>query len=319
VSELAATAIKSDLSALERVHALIRPEIICTPLLSALDETTKIKPECLQRMGSFKLRAACAVLQARGAENFSQGVITASAGNFGQGLAYAARARGLPLTVHVPETAAATKIDRLRQLGAHVVTHSFAKWWEIMSTRDAGHEGHFIHPVCELEVIQGNASIGLELLQQWPAVDTIVVPFGGGGLISGIALAFKAAGRDVRMIACEAENSTPLRQAFDAGRPVQASRSASFIDGIGSEGVLPEMWPLLRDLVDDVVVVTENEARKALADLCKKHHIVAEGAGAVAYAAAARLGGGSNVAAIVSGGNIDLARLSDILSEDLRP
>jgi threonine dehydratase len=185
-----------------------------------------------------------------------------------------------------------------------------------MSTRDTGaNDGTFVHPVCELGVILGNGSIGLELAEDWPELDTVVVPFGGGGLSSGIALALRASARRPRIVACEIETAASLAAAFAAGKPTRITRQPSFVDGIGSNSVLDEMWPLIRELIDDVIVVTLDEARSALRELAFRNHLVAEGAGAVALAAAlSRRCTGRNVAAIISGGNIDAPTLCQILA-----
>lgn len=293
----------------------IAADAIRTPLLphsSDNGRSIRLKCENLQPLGSFKIRSGASAVAMLGN---AQPVTTASAGNFAQGLTLAARRRGIPVTVHAPDTAAEVKLAAMRALGASVVQHSFERWWEILSTREAG-DGVFVHPVAERSVILGNGTIGLELAEDWPQLDTVVVPFGGGGLASGIALALRALGRTVRVVACEAETSAPLAAAFAAGRPVRVERQPSFVDGIGSNSVLEEMWPLLTELIDDVIVVSIADIRAAVRALAMQSHIVAEGAGAAALAAAlsARCGG-RNVAAIISGGNIDMARLTEILAE----
>ena len=241
--------------------------------------------------------------------------MTASAGNFGQGVAKAAQNRGLPVHVIVPDTAAKVKVNALLNLGAKVTTVSFSDWWEIMMTRSAGVDGFFIHPVAELEVIIGNGGIGLEIFSQCPDVDVIVVPFGGGGMISGIALVMKALGKTPLIVACEIESSTPLKSAKSKGKPVKVERGKSWIDGIGSTSVLPEMWPLLDKLVDKVIVVSHLEAERALRSLSSKAHLVSEGAGAVALAAAMKPQfSGKNVVAVISGGNIDPKTYGEILN-----
>jgi threonine dehydratase len=208
------------------------------------------------------------------------------------------------------------KLDRIRELGARIVEHSFADWWTIMSTRETGsQDGVFIHPVCEPGVILGNGSIGLELAQDWPELDSVVIPFGGGGLSSGIALALRARSMKVRIVACEIETAAPLAAAFAAKQPVRVERQPSFVDGIGSSAILAEMWPLVRELIDDVIVVTVEEAQNALRELAFRRHLIAEGAGAVALAAAlSPRCGGKCVAAVISGGNIDPRILTEILA-----
>jgi threonine dehydratase len=302
-----------------RTRRLIRDDIIQAPLLpyGGAGGRVRLQGECLQPLGSFKIRAAASALQQMDPAALGRGVATASAGNFAQGLALAAQRRGVALTVHAPDSAARIKLDSLRSMGARVVEHSFADWWRIIVSRETGEaDGTFIHPVCEPAVILGNGTIGLELAQAWPELDTVVVPFGGGGLSTGIALALRAMSRKVRVIAAEIETSTPLAAAFAAGKPTQVERQPSFVDGIGSNCVLDEMWPLVRELIDQVIVVKIADAQSAVRDLAFRHHIVAEGAGAVALAAALSPEcRGAHVAAIISGGNIDPATLCPILAK----
>jgi len=296
----------------------IRGDIIRTPLLPCTSgtKTIRLKAECLQPLGSFKIRAAASVLQTMDPGDLQRGVATASAGNFAQGLGLAARRRGIALTVHAPDSAAKVKLEAIRSLGARVAIHNFADWWSIMTTRETGaDDGVFIHPVCEAGVILGNGSIGLELAEDWPEMDKVVIPFGGGGLSSGIALALRALSRKVRIVACEVETSPALAAAFAANAPVRVERHPSFVDGIGSNGVLEEMWPLVKELIDDVVVVTLSEVKAAVRVLALRHHLIAEGAGATALAAAlSPRCKGTNVAAVITGGNIDAAVLCPILS-----
>jgi threonine dehydratase len=183
----------------------ISNDVIVTPLLpfECADRKLMLKAECLQELGSFKIRAGANAIESANEKDLINGVVTASAGNFGQGVAKAAQNRGLPVHVIVPDTAAKVKVNALLNLGAKVTTVSFSDWWEIMMTRSAGVDGFFIHPVAELEVIIGNGGIGLEICSQCPDVDVIVVPFGGGGMISGIALAMKALGKNPLIVACE--------------------------------------------------------------------------------------------------------------------
>lgn len=295
----------------------IAHDIVETPLLAASRPDGRpfwLKAENLQPLGSFKIRAAAAAVESLAIAPGGQ-LVTASAGNFAQGLALAARRRRLRLKVHVPDTAAATKIAALVQLGAIVIPHPFADWWQIMETRETGDDaGTFVHPVCEASVIAGNATIGLEIARQSPDIDEIHVPFGGGGLVCGIAMAFRALNRPVRIIAVEVETSTPLTSARAAGGPVRVVRGASFVDGIGSQGVLAEMWPLLDRLVDEVRVVSIAKAKAAVRRAATLNKIVLEGAGAAAFASSAESEGRASCA-ILSGGNIDPAMLATILSE----
>lgn len=302
----------------EQAARRIRDDIIHFPLLvhSKGLRTIRLKLECLQPLGSFKIRGATNAFLAMDKALLENGVATASAGNFAQGLGFAAQHYGVDLTVHVPDSAAQVKLDAIRRLGAKIVTHTFAEWWSIMSTRVTGaDDGVFIHPVCEPAVIIGNGTIGLELADDWPEMDTVVIPFGGGGLATGIALALRALSRKVRVVACEIETATPLAAAFGARAPTRVERHPSFVDGIGSNSVLTEMWPLVQELIDDVVVVSLSEARAAVRELALDHHLIVEGAGATALAAAKSLRcRDARVAAVISGGNIDPAALFQILT-----
>lgn len=283
-----------------------------TPLVPAGDGLW-LKLEALQPYGSYKIRGATNAIKARlEREPDMAAVVSASAGNFGQAIAAAARNLGLPCIIHVPDNAARVKVEALKRLGAVVREHSFDGWWRIMQTRETGDAGAFFHPVCEPEVIAGAATIGREIVEDLPDVAAILAPIGGGGLACGIASAVKQARPDCRMIAVENETSAALDAAFRAGAPVKIERRPSFIDGMGSTGVLEAMWPLLRALMDEVTVVEVAEVEDAIRRLARDHHVIAEGAGAAALAAARRAEGGPTVA-IVSGGNIDPAVLARIL------
>ena len=318
-STLVATVRNARREDFDRVAERIAADIIRSPLLpyESPSKNIRLKAECLQPLGSFKIRAAANVLQNLDPAALAHGAATASAGNFAQGLALAAQRRGISLTVHAPDTAAQVKLEAVAGLGAKVVLHSFADWWSIMTTRQTGaDDGVFIHPVCEPDVILGNGTIGLELAQDWPELDTVAVPFGGGGLSCGIALALRALSCKVRIVACEVETSTPLAAALAAGKPVRVERQASFVDGIGSNSVLDDMWPLIKELIDDVIVVSLAETQRAVRELALRHHLIAEGAGAAALAAAlSSQCGGTHIAAIISGGNIDSAKLCSMLNE----
>lgn len=310
-------AFNAKLSDFKAAALRVSKDVVTTPLLAldVSDRNLMLKAECLQSLGSFKIRAGANAIETANKASLRNGVVTASAGNFGQGVAQAAVSRGLSVDVIAPDTASVVKLEALHKLGARVKTVSFDDWWEVMVSRSPGVDGFFIHPVEELSVIMGNGGIGLEIVNQFPQVDVVVVPVGGGGMISGIALAMKALGKRPRIIACEIESSTPLFSAKLAGKPVKVSRGPSWIDGIGSTSVLPKMWPLLDALVDDVVVVSHKEAAKALRTLAQDAHLVSEGAGAVALAAALRPEFfGLNIVSVISGGNIDMTTFSRILN-----
>lgn len=275
-----------------------------------------LKLENLQPLGSFKIRAAVNVLKTMPAESLRLGVLTASAGNFGQGLAFEAREIGVPITVIVPETAAAIKAAALANLGATVIRVPFEDWWGVLTRRSfAGVDGVFVHPVAESAVVAGNATIGAEILEDLPDVDAVVVPFGGGGLISGIGSVMRRLGRTVRMIAAESEASQPAAAALANGRPVTVRHVQSFVDGMGSTTVLEEMWPLVRQSVDAAVCVSFAQITDAIRLLAARHHVVAEAAGAASVAAAmAAMTGSGEIVCIISGGNIDAAKLGSILN-----
>ena len=282
-----------------------------TPLVPAEDGRSWLKLECLQPTGSYKIRGATNVVRAR---NLSGTIVSASAGNFGQALAAAAARQGLKVVIHVPDNAARVKTDNLRRLGAEVREHSHEEWWRIMATRETGAKGGtFIHPVCEREVIAGAATIGAEIIEDLPDVAAVLIPIGGGGLAAGIAQAVKLKRPGCRIVAVETDTAMPLKAALAAGEPVTVARRASFIDGMGSTRLLDPMWPLLRRLIDEVVVVSVAEVESAIRTLAADHRIIAEGAGAAALVAAGKAGIARS-AAIVSGGNLDRAELVRILA-----
>ncbi|RMH15885.1 MAG: pyridoxal-phosphate dependent enzyme, partial [Gemmatimonadetes bacterium] len=227
-----------------------------------------LKLENLQPIGSFKLRGAGNAMALAGPEALAEGVYTASAGNMAQGVAWNARRMGVPCRVVVPDTAPATKLEALRRLGGEALPRPFDDWWRVLVEHgDPSLPGLFIHPVADPAVIAGNGTIGLELLEQVPEVDTVLVPYGGGGLACGIAAAVQALKPGVRVLAVEVETAAPLTASLAAGRPVTVERRASFVDGIGGRGVLEPMWPLVRELIDGAVVVSVEaivEAMRAL-------------------------------------------------------
>jgi threonine dehydratase len=289
-----------------------------SPLVALKDppRATVLKLENLQPIGAFKIRgAANAILQAS-PEDLRKGVYTASAGNMAQGVAYVARELGITCRVVVPETAPKAKTDAVERLGGEVIRVSPDEWWQTM--RDHGHpdvEGFFVHPFADPAVMAGNGTIGLEILEDAPDVDAIVVPFGGGGLSSGIAAAVKQIKPEVRVYAAEVSTAAPFAASLAAGRPVDIEPEPSFVDGIGGKGAFPEMWPLVSTLLDGSLVVTPEEIASAIRLLVERNHVVAEGAGAASVAAALkhRIEGAKTIACVVSGGNIDLVVLATIL------
>lgn len=278
-----------------------------------------LKLENLQPLGSFKIRAAVNAIKSKDPALLRGGVVGASAGNFGQGLAMAARRMGVPVTIVAPDGAAKAKTDALEAMGAKVIRIPFAEWWQVLlARRFEGAEGVFFHPVAEQAVVAGNATIASEILEDLNHIDAMVVPFGGGGLISGIGAVMRQIKPGVRMLAVESETAQPLAAALAAGGPVKVKHEPSFVDGIGSGVVLDEMWPLIRENVDQALSVSLAEIASAIRLLAAKHHVIAEGAGAASVAAAlAGRAGKGNVVCIVSGGNIDAARLAAILKGEM--
>ena len=314
------------LAARERIAGIA----IRTPLIRLAgrerERETWLKLECLQPIGSFKIRGAASALGRVPTEVLARGVYTASAGNMAQGVAWCARAAGVPCTVVVPDTAPRAKLDAIERLGASLVPVPFERWWRVLVERGyEGLEGHFVHPVSDQDVIAGNATIALEILDDLPGVACVLVPYGGGGLSCGIASALRAAGSRAQAFACEVETAAPLAASLAANGPTAIEYRASFVDGIGGRGVLEEMWPLASSLLSGTCVVTLEETCEAIRTLVSRARVVAEGAGAASLAAAlagrdARGPRGANVplpqgpiVCVVSGGNIDPAKLATVL------
>ncbi len=304
-------------------RARIAGAAIRTPLVRlAVDDAPAeifLKLENLQPVGSFKIRGASNAIALSTPGELARGVWTASAGNMAQGVAWQARRLGLDCTVVVPDHAPQTKLAALDRLGARVLKTPFAEWFEILRTRTfPGMNGYFVHPVSDAAVMAGNGTIGLEILEDLPDVDAIVIPYGGGGLSCGIASAVRALKPATRVFACEVETAAPLAASLAAGAPQSVTYTPSFVDGIGSPFVLPEIWPLARRLLHGSLVVPLAEVVAAVRLLVARNHVVAEGAGATPVAAAlsGRAGAG-RVVCVVSGGNLDPDRLADILSRDI--
>ena len=273
--------------------------------------------EALQPIGSFKLRGAGNAVALADPAALARGVTTASAGNMAQGVAWNARRLGIPCTVVVPDHAPKAKLDAVERLGARVIKLPIERWWRVLEEHGyPGVEGLFIHPVSDRAVIAGNGTIGVEILEDLPDVDTVLVPWGGGGLSCGIAAALRALRPHARTFACEVETAAPLAPSLAAGRPVAIEYRASFVDGIGAKGLLPEMWPMARALLAGSIVVSLEETKAALRTLVSRARVVAEGAGAVPVAAAlSGKAGGGRIVCVVSGGNIDADKLAAILAE----
>ena len=276
-----------------------------------------LKLECLQPVRAFKLRGAYNAMAILEPEQLSAGVYTASAGNMAQGVAWSARRRGVRCTVVVPDGAPQTKLDGIRRLGADIVSLPYDQWWNIMATHRYPplEPAHFIHPVSDVAVMAGNGTIGLEILEDVPDVDAVLVPFGGGGLSCGIAAAIRGLRPQVRVYGCEVATAAPLSAALAAGYPIECARTLTFVDGIGGPTVLTEMWPPVHRLLAGSLVVSLAEVAAAIRLMVERAAVVGEGAAGAAVAAALKgMGGSGRVVCVVSGGNIDPGVLSKILS-----
>ena len=275
-----------------------------------------LKLENLQPIGSFKLRGSGNAVALAAPDTLARGVYTASAGNMAQGLAWHARRLGIPCTAVVPENAPRTKLAAIERLGARFVKIPFEDWWRVIENHHhPGIDATFIHPVSDPAVIAGNATVGLEIFEELPEVDTILVGYGGGALSSGIAAAIRALKPGTRVYACEVSTAAPFSASLAAGSPQTIEYTPSFIDGIGGRTMLAEMWPLASKLLAGSIVVSPDEAAAALRLIVERNHVVAEGAGAVPVAAAlSGKAGSGTIACVVSGGNIDPATLARILS-----
>ena len=302
-------------AARDRLAGIVTRTPVVRLEVPGVDADVWLKLENLQPIGSFKLRGAANAMLLAGKERLAEGAYTASAGNMAQGVAWSARRFEVPCRVVVPDHAPRTKLDAIERLGGEIIKVPFDRWWQTLVDHEyPGLAGVFVHPVSDPAVIAGNGTIGLEIVEDVPDVDTVLVPFGGGGLSCGIATAVRAVQPRVKVIACEVASAAPLSAALDAGAPRDVDYTRSFVDGIGARTVLAEMWPLARQLLDGALVVSVDQIAAAVRLLAERARVVAEGAGAAPLAAAIthRLEG--NVVCVVSGGNIDAHVLATILT-----
>ena len=276
-----------------------------------------LKLENLQPIGSFKLRGAYNAMRRARREDLAGGVVTASAGNMAQGVAWAARELGVPATIVVPDHAPETKLAAIARLGGEVVKAPFERWWQaIEEHRFEGVDGLFVHPVENDHVMAGNGTIGLEILEDLADPDAVVIPWGGGGLTTGIASAVKQLRPETKIYAAEPATAAPLAATLaGGGEPVAVEYTPSFVDGAGSRALLPRMWERARPLLDGARAVSLEDTAAAVRLLAERARVIAEGAGALAVAAAlsGELGSGK-IIAVVSGGNIDVSTLTRILA-----
>jgi threonine dehydratase len=311
------------LSAVEDARRRIANTAIRTPLVRLSVDSAPLeiylKLENLQPIGSFKIRGAANAIARLSPDQLESGVVTASAGNMAQGVAWCARSLGIPCTVIAPETAPDTKISAIERLGGRVIKVSFADWWRAFEQRAyPGVEGTFIHAFDDPEVMAGNGTIALEVLEDLEDPDAFVIPWGGGGLTCGIASVLRELRASCRIFAAEVETAAPLAASLAAGAPVEIKYQSSWVDGIGANAVFPQMFERARPLIDGSLVADLNSTAEALRLLVTRNRVVAEGAGAcpVACALAGKAGTGK-IVCIVSGGNIDSAKLAAVLTHQL--
>jgi threonine dehydratase len=278
----------------------------------------RLKLENLQPTNAYKIRGAANAVAKLSDEERARGVWTISAGNAGQGVAYAARAAGIPCSVVAIETAPQTKLDRMRALGADIIPVSYTEAWKAAESHAFdGLDGTFVHPFDNYDFISGHGTMGLEIVEDCPDVKIVIAAIGGGGLITGVGSAVKALKPDVRVIGAEPETASPYAFSLGVGAPSKfAAWEASFVDGAGGQSVTQRMWDRMQAVVDDSIVVTLDQVRKAMRLMAEKARIVSEGAGALALAAAMTGEAGEGpIVCVVSGGNIDLAKFSSLIAE----
>jgi len=304
---------------IEEARRTIARTAIRTPLVRLGAEGPAeiyLKLENLQPIGSFKIRGASNAMGHMKPEALARGVLTASAGNMAQGVAWCARELGIPCTVIAPETAPETKIKAIERLGGRVIKVPFEAWWKAFEDRAyRGVEGAFIHAFDDPNVMAGNGTIALEILEDLPDVDAVLIPWGGGGLTCGIATAMRARRPACKIFAAEVATSAPLAASLAAGSPQVIQHQATFVDGIGSKSVFPQMFERARTLIDGSLVAALEDVASSVRLLAERNRVIAEGAGAcpVACALAGKAGAGK-VVCIVSGGNIDLSKLCAIVA-----
>lgn len=305
----------------ERARKFVAGTVLRTPLvrLELGQDAAEIylKLENLQPTNAYKIRGATNAVAQLSDEQRARGVWTISAGNAGQGVAYAARAAGIPCSVVAIETAPRTKLDRMRALGANIVPVSYEQAWKAAEAHAfEGLDGIFIHPFDNQEFIAGHGTMGLEIVEDLPDVRTVIAAIGGGGLITGVGSAVKALNPDVRVIGAEPETASPYAYSLAQGAPSKfPDWKASFVDGAGGQSVTARMWDRMEPVVDGAITVTLDQTRSAMRLIAEKTRTIAEGAGALSLAAAltGQLGDGP-IVCVVSGGNIDLARFAELVA-----
>jgi threonine dehydratase len=309
-----------ELAEIQAARERIAATIVRTPLvrleLGPGYPDVRLKLENLQPINAYKLRGAANAVALLSEAERKRGVWTISAGNAGQGVAYAARLAGVPCTVVAIETAPTSKLDRMRALGARLVLVPYEVAWKTLEDRAyPGVEGTFVHPFDDHNFIAGHATMGLEILEDAPDAAAVIASIGGGGLITGVGTAIKSLSPGTRVLGAEPETAAPAALSFARGSP-QAfpDWQASFVDGAGGRSVFPRMWQRMKPVVDGCIVVSLEETKKAMRLMAEKSRIIAEGAGALPLAAALTgKAGNGPIVAIVSGGNIDLTAFSELI------
>ena len=304
---------------IEQARERIKGTVLRTPLVK-LDlgpdaPDIRLKLENLQPTNAYKIRGGANAVANLSDEARSKGVWTISAGNAGQGVAYAARAFGIPCTVVAIETAPQTKLDRMRALGAEIVPVSYDRAWVAAETHEfPGLDATFVHPFDNHDFIAGHGTMGLEILEDCPEVKTVICAIGGGGLITGVASAIKGLRPDVKVLGAEPETAAPYELSLREGGPRKFTDwQASFVDGAGGKSVTERMWQRMRPVTDGTITVTLDQTREAMRLIAEKSRAIAEGAGALALAAALTGKAGEGpIVCVVSGGNIDLDKFAEL-------
>jgi threonine dehydratase len=309
-------------SEIAQARERIAKTIIRTPLIR-LDlgpdlPDIRLKLENLQPINAYKLRGAANAVALLPDSERQRGVWTVSAGNAGQGVAYAARQAGVPCAVVVIETAPKAKLERMRALGAKLIPVPYDVAWKTLEERSfPGADGTFIHPFDDDNFIAGHGTMGLEILEDVPDTAAVIASIGGGGLITGVGTAIKALKPDVKIFGVEPETAAPAALSFEKGSPqIFPNWKASFVDGAGGQSVFPRMWERMKPVVDDYLVVSLEETKKAMRLIAEKTRVISEGAGALPLAAALTGKAGKGpIVAIVSGGNIDLSKFCELIAQ----
>jgi threonine dehydratase len=301
---------------IEQARERIAATVLRTPLVQ-VDERIWLKLENLQPTNAYKIRGATNAVARLSDEQRAKGVWTISAGNAGQGVAYAARKFGIPATVVTIETAPQTKLDRMRALGATIIPVSYQEAWKAAESHSfEGLDGTFVHPFDNHDFIAGHGTMGLEILEDLPDVRTVIAAIGGGGLITGVGSAIKARRPDVTVLGAEPETAAPYAYSLEQGGPQWfPDWQASFVDGAGGKSVTDRMWQRMRPVTDGAIAVTLDQVRDAMRLIAEKSRTIAEGAGALALAAALTGEAGEGpIVCVLSGGNIDLSKFAELVA-----